>query len=73
MINYIPPSYVKLTKPTKKRTVRKEDGTKAKEDLEEEENCIKMEMYFHKYKQHAQAVVDWKICNKKIFILVLQH
>ncbi len=32
-----------------------------------------MEMYFYKYKRHLQLIMDWEICNEKIFILILQY
>ena len=42
-------------------------------DLEGEEYKIEMKMYFYKYKEHLQEIMDWEICIKKIFILFLVH
>ncbi len=66
MCKGVSPRFTEPTKPEKKKAVKKDDGTVITRDLDEEYK-IKMEMYFYKYKQHLQAIMDWEICNENIY------
>ncbi len=73
MCEGVPPKFTEPTKLEMKKEVKKDDRSVITRDLEKEEYNIEMEMYFYKYKRHLQAIMDWEISNKKIFILFLQH